>query len=169
MTVPSEAAGKAKLGGKITLTASGGGIFPIPPIPQYTATKHAIIGLVRALAIGKSAKANVRINAVCPAIVDTGALPLGLMDKLPPDQVTPMSTIIRCFDTLADFGDVVHEDWVERGRTGETVEGNVQELIWHYAPERPQGKGGKFDRKNMILLVGEAYEEKKRQFLATGQ
>lgn len=161
MTVPGTEAGKLNSGGKIVITASGGGIFPIPILPQYTASKHALVGLVRALARnGAASKINVRINAVCPAIVDTPGLPPGLVNKLPPDQITPMSTIIRCFDVLADLADVSREDWVQRGKTGETVEGNGDELIWHHPPER---RGGKFVRETGVLTVAEAYNEKREQ------
>ncbi|KAH8691683.1 hypothetical protein BGW36DRAFT_465371 [Talaromyces proteolyticus] len=167
MTVSSEKGGKTRPGGKIVLTSSGGGIFPIPALPQYSATKHALIGLVRALAAaGSASKTNIRVNAVCPAIVDTGSLPPGLVEKLPSEQITPMSTIIRCFDAVADLANFNNEDWVEQGRTGETVEGNVEELIWHHIPERPKGEGGKFDRKKGFLVVAEAFQQKKRQFMA---
>ncbi|KIM96999.1 hypothetical protein OIDMADRAFT_32881 [Oidiodendron maius Zn] len=76
------------------------------------------------------------------AIVATGALPPGLLDKLPLDQITPMSTMVRCFDELADLGEVERDDWAEKGRLGETVEGDVQDLIWHYPPPRTSGQGG---------------------------
>ncbi|KIW35270.1 uncharacterized protein PV07_01974 [Cladophialophora immunda] len=46
MTVPSTHAGTPKSGGKIIITASGGGIFPIPILAQHTASKHPLIGLV---------------------------------------------------------------------------------------------------------------------------
>lgn len=163
MTIPGDA--KPKPGGKIAVTASGGGLFPIPPIPQYTASKHALVGLVRALGGGAADRANIRINAICPAIVDTAALPTGLIDRLPGGQVTPMSTILRCFDAVADFGGVGKEDWVEQRCTGETVEGNVDNLIWHHPPTRPVVEGG-FDRKKGIMLVAQAYEDKKRRAVA---
>jgi NAD(P)-dependent dehydrogenase (short-subunit alcohol dehydrogenase family) len=170
ITIPSKEAGKPRPGGKIAVTSSGAGLFPIPAIPQYTASKHALVGLVRVLARTKAAlEANVRINTVCPAIVATGSLQPGLLGKLPPDQITPMSTILRCFDTLADLGHVENEDWVEQRRTGETVEGNVQDLIWYNPPEQPQGKGGKFERQNGALVVAEAYKESKRQFAMEGE
>lgn len=170
MTVPSKEAGKPRPGGKIVVTSSGAGLFPIPAIPQQTASKHALVGLVRALARTKAAlEANERINTVCPAIVATGSLPPGLLDKLPPDQITPMSTILRCFDTLAHLSHVENEDWVEQRRTGETVEGNVQVLIWYNPPEQPQGKGGKFERQNGALVVAEAYKESNRQFAMEGE
>ncbi|KIV82378.1 hypothetical protein PV11_04496 [Exophiala sideris] len=161
MTVPSAQAGKPKTGGKIVITSSGGGIFPIPILPQYTGSKHALVGLVRALATnGAASKANVLINAVCPAIVDTPGLPAGLISKLPPDQVTPMSTIIRAFEELADLANVGDEDWVEKGKNGETVEGNVDELIWHHPPER---RSGKFVRETGVLKVAQAYKEGPRR------
>ncbi|OAL38896.1 hypothetical protein AYO20_01647 [Fonsecaea nubica] len=152
MTVPSTHSDKPKPGGKIIITASGGGIFPIPILPQYTASKHALVGLVRALA---------RINAVCPAIVDTPGLPPGLAIKLGPDQLTPMSTVIRCFDALADFArvDAVDDDnvdWVSRGKTGETVEANGEEFIWH---QPPQPQGGKFMREAGVLAAAQAYKQ----------
>ncbi|KAI7968203.1 hypothetical protein EIK77_010373 [Talaromyces pinophilus] len=163
----TENGGKAKPGGKIVLTSSGGGIFPIPALPQYSATKHALIGLVRALAAaGSASKANIRINAVCPAIVNTGGLPAGLVEKLPAAQITPMSTIIRCFDAVADLGDFNKENWVEQGRTGEIVEGNVQELIWHHVPQRPRVEGDQLDRQTGFLVVAEAFAQRKRQIIA---
>ena len=166
MTLSSHKGGKSKPGGKIVLTISGGGLFPIPPIPQYTASKHALVGLTRALAGGRAALTeNIRINAVCPAIVNTEGLPRSLVEKLPADQFTPMSTIIRCFDAVAELDSVFNDDWVEHGRTGETVEGNGNQLIWHH-PLTNAGEGGQFDRSKGVLIVAQAYEEKKRQAIA---
>jgi NAD(P)-dependent dehydrogenase (short-subunit alcohol dehydrogenase family) len=170
MTIPSEKGGKAKPGGKIVLTSSGGGIFPIPALPQYSATKHALIGLVRALAAaGSAANADIRINAVCPAIVDTGGLPAGLVEKLPSAQITPMSTIMRCFDAVADLGNFDDANWVKQGRNGETVEGNVQELLWHHVPQRPKVEGGQLDRQKGFLVVAEAFAQRKRQIIAAAK
>ncbi|OAP64279.1 hypothetical protein AYL99_00251 [Fonsecaea erecta] len=158
MTISSIGAGKPSPGGKIVITASGGGIFPIPILPQYTASKHALVGMVRALGRNEaSSKVNVRINAVCPAIVDTPGVPRSLLSKLPSDQITPMSTIIRCFDTLVDFAHASDEDWVQRGKNGETLEGNGEELIWHHPPEP---KGGKFSRETGVLAAAQAYKER---------
>jgi NAD(P)-dependent dehydrogenase (short-subunit alcohol dehydrogenase family) len=65
--VPSIA---AKGGGAIVATASLAGLIAFAPDPIYTATKHAVVGLVRSLATQLEAK-GIRINAVCPGIVDT--------------------------------------------------------------------------------------------------
>ena len=137
MTLDSTAAGKSKTGGKIVATASAAGIYPGPLIPQYTAAKHGIVGLIRSVA-SRAALINIKCNAVCPALVRTNLPPPGLMDNFTEDQFTPMSTIIRIFSELADVDNVSDPDWVEKGPSGETVEGNLKELIHHKAPSRPE-------------------------------
>ena len=44
---------------------------------------------------------------------------------------------MRAFSELGDFEDVADEDWVEKGKSGETVEGVMQDLIWHKPVQRP--------------------------------
>jgi NAD(P)-dependent dehydrogenase (short-subunit alcohol dehydrogenase family) len=57
-------------GGAIVATASLAGLIAFSPDPIYTLTKHAVVGLVRALGPQLEAK-GITINAVCPGIVDT--------------------------------------------------------------------------------------------------
>lgn len=62
-------------GGKcITATSSAAGLIPIPFDPIYAMTKHAVIGLVRSMALA-SADQPVRINAFCPGGIDTQLVP----------------------------------------------------------------------------------------------
>ena len=56
-------------GGAIVNTASMAGVVGFPGVPIYTASKHAVVGLTRALAL-EHAKAGVRVNAVCPGAID---------------------------------------------------------------------------------------------------
>jgi len=63
----------ARGGGAVVATASLAGLVPLPGDPIYTATKHAVVGLVRAVAPGL-ADQGVRVNAVCPGMVDTPLL-----------------------------------------------------------------------------------------------
>jgi NAD(P)-dependent dehydrogenase (short-subunit alcohol dehydrogenase family) len=71
----------ASVGGII---GSGGGLAP------YTASKHAVVGLTKCAAL-ENARSGVRVNAVCPAVVDTD-----MADKFAKELGL----------TLAQFGDV---------------------------------------------------------------
>jgi NAD(P)-dependent dehydrogenase (short-subunit alcohol dehydrogenase family) len=57
-------------GGAIVCTASIAGLIGFSPDPIYTLTKHAVVGLVRALAQPLAAH-GITINAVNPGIVET--------------------------------------------------------------------------------------------------
>ena len=61
-------------GGAITVTASIAAFGQLPVDPLYSATKHALIGFVRSIAAA-NAEANVRLNAICPGVVDTPIVP----------------------------------------------------------------------------------------------
>ena len=60
-------------GGSIVNTASGAGKVPMPNDPLYSATKAAVVMLTKASAPSFGV-AGVRINAVCPSLVDTPML-----------------------------------------------------------------------------------------------
>ncbi|MBN6053659.1 SDR family oxidoreductase [Nonomuraea sp. RK-328] len=57
-------------GGAIVVTSSLAGLVGYPGDPIYTMTKHAVVGLVRALATPLAAD-GIRISAVCPGFTDT--------------------------------------------------------------------------------------------------
>lgn len=61
-------------GGSIVVTGSLAGVVPYDVDPLYAMTKHAVTGLVRSLAREMSER-SLRINALCPAGIDTGIIP----------------------------------------------------------------------------------------------
>ena len=60
-------------GGAIVLTASVAGLRGGIGMPSYYASKHGVIGLTKAAA-AEFAQARVRVNAICPGVIDTPIL-----------------------------------------------------------------------------------------------
>jgi NAD(P)-dependent dehydrogenase (short-subunit alcohol dehydrogenase family) len=65
-----EAVKRMQGSGSILCTASIAGITSYPPDPIYALTKHAVVGLVRALGPTLQQR-GITINAICPGITDT--------------------------------------------------------------------------------------------------
>lgn len=66
--------------GRVVAVASTAGLKGYPYVSAYCAAKHAVVGLVRALAL-ETARSGVTVNAVCPGFTDTD-LVSGSLDQI---------------------------------------------------------------------------------------
>ena len=99
-------------GGHIVNTASVAGLVPVPLQAHYCATKHAVVGLSRTLAV-EAREHGVRVTAFCPGFVDTGMFVnntiRGSMAGVDPRRLVP----IRPLDAAVAVRRLL--DGVERG------------------------------------------------------
>lgn len=88
--------------GKFVATGSNASIYAFPNDPLYAATKHGLLGAVRA--VGPRALAEgITVNCFGPSVVATGLAPPDFLEKLErEDRLTPMSTVMRGIDVFLD-------------------------------------------------------------------
>jgi NAD(P)-dependent dehydrogenase (short-subunit alcohol dehydrogenase family) len=84
-------------GGAITVTASIAGFGPLAIDPLYAATKAALISLVRSVAAANEG-GSVRINAICPGVVDTAIVPDAMSGAVP--MMPPSTMAAEILDLL---------------------------------------------------------------------
>ncbi|HXQ43981.1 MAG TPA: SDR family oxidoreductase [Acidimicrobiales bacterium] len=90
----------ARGGGALVATASLAGLVAFAADPIYAMTKHAVVGLVRALALTLVDR-GVTVNAICPGLVDTplvddarAALAAAQFPLIAPDAV--VDAVVGC-------------------------------------------------------------------------
>jgi len=89
--------------GAIVNTASINGLVGNPAQPGYTATKHGVVGLTRHGAL-RWAKAGIRVNAVCPGVIETpmtAPLVANAETRKLLDSMTPMGRMGRAGEIAA--------------------------------------------------------------------
>ena len=92
-------------GGSIVITGSDAGIIPFPPDPLYTMTKHALVGLTRALG-PTLAKRGIAIAIVCPTGMNTRMVADKWRDTFELASVTEVARIIGDAIAARCSGDV---------------------------------------------------------------
>ena len=96
-------------GGSIVATASLAGLTGMPGDPAYTATKHAVVGWVRAAAPALAAR-GIRLNALCPGFTDTPIVHAELCGRLDVPLLEPAFVAEAALRVLED--DATGRAWV---------------------------------------------------------
>ncbi len=80
--------------GSIINTASIAGLIGSPDIAVYSASKHAVIGLTRSAAL-ECAGSGVRVNCVCPGLIDSRMLSAIIEGRNPGNAPVPNERIVE--------------------------------------------------------------------------
>ena len=80
--------------GSIINTASIAGLIGFPDIAVYSASKHAVIGLTKSAAL-ECAGTDVRVNCVCPGLIDSRMLSSIIQGRNPGDAPVPNEGIVE--------------------------------------------------------------------------
>ncbi|KAL3473176.1 hypothetical protein BJX99DRAFT_261606 [Aspergillus californicus] len=106
-------------GGKLVMTSSSAGIYAIPEISLYAATKHAIIGLARSLGT-RMVEQNepITVNAIIPGMVPTSILSDEIVHAVPKGFRTPISLIVQVIGNIIDDSSI----------TGQAIECSGSEI-----------------------------------------
>ncbi|RMJ27136.1 short chain dehydrogenase reductase [Aspergillus sp. HF37] len=85
--------------GGIICTASSGGLYGFHVAPVYSATKHAVVGLVRSMQryLGQE---GIRINAIAPAVIETNIAPDKALFRSM--TTTPVDTAVRAVSRFVE-------------------------------------------------------------------
>ena len=120
-------------GPAVLFTSSGLGVHGRPMISIYSAAKHAILGLMRSLAL-ELGPLGVRVNAVCPGVVDTPLMRGTTGAWGTPDQVmegfrlaTPLRRISTPDDIAASAAFLLSDDAATVTGTALLVDGGAHE------------------------------------------
>jgi NAD(P)-dependent dehydrogenase (short-subunit alcohol dehydrogenase family) len=80
--------------GSIINTASIAGLIGSPDIAVYSASKHAVIGLTKSAAL-ECAGTGVRVNCVCPGLIDSRMLSSIIQGRNPGNAPVPNDRIVE--------------------------------------------------------------------------
>jgi (+)-trans-carveol dehydrogenase len=101
---------EAGRGGSIVVISSGAAIQGVPYLAHYSASKHGITGMTRAIA-NEVARHYIRINSVCPTTVNTTMIQNeAVFQKIRPDLERPTrDDVVNVYKAM----NLIPEPWIE--------------------------------------------------------
>ncbi len=93
-------------GGAIVNTASVAGLVGFPGLPDYVASKHGVVGLTKTAAL-EYAKSGIRVNAVCPGVIQTPMVERGAQLSPGFDELAVSMEPVGRFGQPAEVGEAV--------------------------------------------------------------
>ncbi|PNQ04227.1 SDR family NAD(P)-dependent oxidoreductase [Sphingobium fuliginis ATCC 27551] len=115
--------------GRIVLTGSSAGLWGQVGSADYAASKAAMVGIARSLAIDVPAGADLCVNVVAPAAytpMSSGSIPAEWADYASPDHVAPVVGWL-CSDRCSTSGGIYHAG-AGHVRRVQILEGPVRQL-----------------------------------------
>ncbi|HYF17897.1 MAG TPA: SDR family oxidoreductase [Ramlibacter sp.] len=119
--------------GTVLFTSSGLGVHGKPMISLYAAAKHAVLGLMRSLALELGPE-GIRVNAVCPGVVDTPMVRATTGGWGTPQQVlemfrkvTPLGVVTTPEDIAASAAFLLSDDAAKITGCALLVDGGAHE------------------------------------------
>ena len=92
--------------GAIVNTASAAGLVGFPGLPDYVASKHGVVGLTKTAAL-EYAKSGIRVNAVCPGVIQTPMVERGAQLSPGFDELALSMEPVGRFGQPAEVGEAV--------------------------------------------------------------
>ncbi|ROT40442.1 NAD(P)-binding protein [Sodiomyces alkalinus F11] len=90
-------------GGVIVMTASAAAIYAAPELPMYTAAKHGVLGLVRAMSERLGGE-NIRVNAILPGAIRTTLHSKEIWEQFPQQDFTPVEEVVAAVLGMVEDG-----------------------------------------------------------------
>ena len=94
-------------GGSLVVVSSVQGLAALPGSAAYVTAKHALVGLVRSMALDY-AKHNIRANCVCPGTVDTPMLRRALAEATEPEKLMAKMNHVHALGRIARAEEVAN-------------------------------------------------------------
>ncbi|CAK4033714.1 Levodione reductase [Lecanosticta acicola] len=125
-------------GASLILTGSCGSFYPSHYSPMYTAAKHGVLGFGRATA-KRLSQEGIRVNMICPGIVETNLTGEGGWAGFPPGLFTPVenvsNTVLHLVDGEKDLVDANGSKVPADQLYGLSVEINLDRIYIRTIPE----------------------------------